>query len=199
MKQIKPILKEDEEQLLAIYSRLFIHSIHQAIQHVEVNDSYDIDSLKRVVFTGIKMINAERIEVKEYRSLVTRLKLIKNIERVISKLTPAEFQTIFPITKEYDGDRFGIKDYYHTKKYIKGIGEHEVIGDNVAGFLREYVNWDITLFLVNFTTNMSSLKRCHETSLKTKSLTTERTVADKTRYKILRPLQERGVWETCIN
>ncbi len=32
----------------------------------------------------------------------------------MGQLTPKEFRTVFPIKKEYDGHRYGIKDYHST-------------------------------------------------------------------------------------
>ena len=53
---------------------------------------------------------------------------------------------LFPITKEFDGDRYQTKDYFYTRKYIKTLEPEKPIGENVSEFLWEYSNWDITIF-----------------------------------------------------
>jgi hypothetical protein len=66
---------------------------------------------------------------------------ITDAERLISQLTPRELTRIFPITKEYDGERCGWKDYFSTLDAIAEIGGmDQPIGDQVGSLFYDYQN-----------------------------------------------------------
>lgn len=73
---------------------------------------------------------------------------------VIKKLTPTEFNQIFPITKEYRGHRWGFKDYFTVNEWIsENIGWNNRIPDGFQ-FLMEYLNPDVevaTIQMMHFT------------------------------------------------
>lgn len=81
------------------------------------------------------------------------------IHSFISNLTPRQFEAIFPIVKDYDGERYGTKDYFSTRKMIDEIGRDNPIGDNVGKFLFDYHNWNVTYFVVDEMSVLSSLNR----------------------------------------
>ena len=68
----------------------------------------------------------------------------------IGRLTPMELLRMYPVTKEYDGEKWGTKDYFYTMDKLKKLPANKPIGDaqDVACLLWDYQNWDLTfLFL----------------------------------------------------
>jgi len=47
-------------------------------------------------------------------------------------LTPSEFMTISPIEKEYNGHKWGFKDYFYTRDYINTLDPSKPIGQEEA-------------------------------------------------------------------
>ena len=66
---------------------------------------------------------------------------------------------LFPLKKEYDGKRFGCKDYFSAMEYIGKLDQDKPIGDGkkLFDFLWEYWNWDINEFLVEIFSTMDDL------------------------------------------
>lgn len=52
----------------------------------------------------------------------------------IGKLTPRQMMDLFPIKKEYDGERFGCKDYFYTRKSVEKYALDRKI-ENAVDFL----------------------------------------------------------------
>ena len=69
--------------------------------------------------------------------------------RLISRQTPRQFVRLFPISKEYDGQRYQSKDYFTTMQSIAQHGWDTPIGDAVD-FLWDYVNPHTSAFVVSF-------------------------------------------------
>lgn len=67
----------------------------------------------------------------------------------IGKLTPRQMMSLFPPKKEFDGDRFGCKDFYYTKKAVKEYGIDRKI-EGAVDFLLDYQNDDIARFTVEY-------------------------------------------------
>lgn len=81
------------------------------------------------------------------------------LQGLIAQLTLKEFMELYPIDKEYNGHKWGMKDYYYTKDYIKGLDVDKPIGkDNVLELLWEYSNWKITEFTVEILESVSRLR-----------------------------------------
>lgn len=96
---------------------------------------------KKIVNVGVRYVNKYSKEVP--------YAVYNGVEQALSQLTPNEIQTIFPITKEYDGERYERKDYFYTKKYIAGnFIENQPIGSMLNDFLWEYHNLHLRIFTV---------------------------------------------------
>lgn len=116
--------------------------------------------LKQVVFYGIKYLNSmEEPKELDLEVVVTKLRFIRLVELFLSQLTPAELISIFPVSKTFDGDKYGCKDYFYTMQKINQMGINEVIGDKLHDLLWDYQNTDIELFMVAILSNASDLCR----------------------------------------
>lgn len=106
-------------------------------------------NIKKVVLYGVKMINAApRATTKD--DAVFNFRFADMVQTLIGFLTPGEFENVFPITKDYNGNRYGCKDYFYTRDFIENLPDNP-IGDveSVMNFLWEYHNWEISEFAVN--------------------------------------------------
>lgn len=109
----------------------------------------DTQRLHQAVFYGVKAFaNAnpcdEGTDVKAYWDL------INSTVNLIALLTPREFMTIFPIDKDFDGERFEMKDYFYTMQIAKDVGLDTPI-INAFNFLWDYYNRDTRHFMVHLT------------------------------------------------
>ncbi|MBJ8054920.1 hypothetical protein JDS87_23955 [Bacillus cereus] len=143
------------------YSNIHFEMVMKSIEKVfPLQESYACkDELKRFVFNGVKFIasfsESETFEEEvKIKTIVIRL-----TEKVMSHLTPKEFEMIFPIDKTYDGKKREVKDYFYTKEYIRNFGEHNIIGDKIDDFLWEYHNIHISLFVVDSLSVISKMNR----------------------------------------
>lgn len=64
--------------------------------------------------------------------------------------TPHSIMRLFPPTKEFDGERFGCKDYFYTMEALKDFDLDCPLGDRVMDFLRKYVNPHLNELVVNY-------------------------------------------------
>lgn len=102
-----------------------------------MRNSIDIDT-QRQVYWLIK--NASHVHKWSWKDRKTWLECVNCLT---GYLTPSLFNQIFPIKKDYNGQKWGIKDYFSTKNYI----EEEIGWDNQIKngleFLYEYDNDDV--------------------------------------------------------
>lgn len=102
-----------------------------------MRNSIDIDT-QRHVYWLIK--NASHVHKWSWEDRKTWLECVNCLTGC---LTPRMFNQIFPIKKEYDGCKYGMKDYFSTVDYIEEeIGWDNQIKDGL-GFLYEYDNDDV--------------------------------------------------------
>lgn len=77
-------------------------------------------------------------------SLKNRSSYVFTITGLIEQLTPKQFYQIIPIKKDFNGHKWGFKDYFYTKEWIeKNIGWNSKI-PNGFQFLMEY--WSDEVF-----------------------------------------------------
>lgn len=130
---------------------LYINAYLNSANTLSANPD-DTTLIKRLVFYGVRIVNS-----KPKSKYVTREETIRDfkfaeiIKELIGKLTSSEFENIFPITKDYDGDRNQNKDYFYTKDFLRTLPADKAISDviDVSKFLWEYSNWEITFFIIN--------------------------------------------------
>lgn len=99
--------------------------------------------LQRLIFSEVKLIDLDNYNYKinEMASANDARNLIA-INDLIGQLSPREFSQIFPITKEYDGHKYGAKDYFSVTEYINSFGWDTMIGNGFE-FVMEYLNEDV--------------------------------------------------------
>ncbi|MDA9472287.1 phage protein [Enterococcus sp. 5H] len=121
--------------------------------------------VEKVIFYGIKNYGTwkERIKNRPIELLENQYLLDQTILVGMKYITPRQFMGWFPITKDYDGERFEMKDYYTTMEYIDENGIDKPIREPLE-FLWEYMNKDTRMFLINHTGTMSDIRK-HKTGM----------------------------------
>jgi hypothetical protein len=139
-----------------LYEKAYINTL-KAYQE---NLSDITETVKKAVFYGVKMVNTKELddviirEEAEYDFAFANL-----VISMMATLTPKEFMNIFPIEKEYDGHKWGMKDYFYTMEYIKTLDLDKPIGEKIFDFLWEYMNEDITRFMIKLLQFTSRLRQ----------------------------------------
>ena len=118
------------------------------------------DFSKKFIFLMTKALASKIARKIFYEDSQSVLNVMFSITDMMAGLTPTEFMQIFPIPKEYDGDKYGIKDYFNTMEYVRTFPQDEPIGqEDIMGFLMEYYNWDILEFETRMLSVMSDIRR----------------------------------------
>lgn len=111
------------------------------------------DNLKRAVFYAVKYYGLERID-RRHSSEPRTLEQVKSdfsflecVKMLMGQLAPGEIMSMFPITKEYNGEKYCCKDYYFTVEKLKDFDMDTPLGDEgLENFLWSYWNDDLFAF-----------------------------------------------------
>lgn len=136
----------------------------------DANGSYDLerlwqerpDQFKQILYLSIKFIehvfdNSSDCSQEETQSWFF---IVEFINQMIAKITPRQFMEIFPIAKDYDGEKYGCKDYFYTKDYMAHLGYDAPIGEEKASeFLLEYWNPHIEIYAVHWMEIINKMHR----------------------------------------
>jgi len=141
------------------YQRIYLGAFVKKVSDYANNpDNQQI--IKQIVYYGVKWANATGDPEGDEEAITGLFNLYTGIMDYIGDLTPAEFITVFPIEKSYDGDKWGVKDYFYTMAELHKIGMNERIGaERVFELLWDYENPDTHVFLVRYMSIMSALRQ----------------------------------------
>lgn len=119
------------------------------------------EGIKKTAFYLVRYINTKpKLDYVTIEEVTSDLVFQHLVLSAIAQMTPKEFMNYFPIKKFYKGHKYGVKDYYTTKKMLSKFYMDEPIGDDkVIDFLWNYVNDDIENFIVNHMLTISQLRR----------------------------------------
>lgn len=124
------------------------------------------DDLAKYIYLEVKAYRKEkweeinRIKHKSCLEIENRYKEIKMVLDAIGRLTPQKLQQLYPVTKEYDGERWGCKDYFYTMDKLKQWPPDNPIGtaQEVACLLWDYENEDLKIMLLQWMNAVDDLK-----------------------------------------
>jgi len=137
--------------------KLWRHAYFKMIYFLHLSPN-NKDYIKKAVFYGINYVNSINMDATTDEPEFV-FQSASNIQRLIGRLTPREFMTIFPIRKTYDGERYQCKDYFYTKNYIQEFGIDTPIGDKADEFLWDYWNIKTSIFVVQMLSAMDKIRR----------------------------------------
>ena len=126
--------------------------------------------LMRIGFSGIKYICSMNeiqkvndklgISDKSLEMSNVKFQFIDGIFTILGYLTLRNFVTTFPITKEYDGEKWQSKDYFYTMDVLSEMDWDKPIGrDKMTDLLWDYQNNDLRSAYVEYMCVTSALYR----------------------------------------
>lgn len=136
-----------------IYSAAYQRFIQK--NQPETANKWSEDKMKQYIFLGIKAYGVEFARRKKrpgVQGITSRYAELSAIMQSIGMLTPKQLQQMFPISKEYDGDKYDMKDYYYTLHALEKAGMDKPIGTEMeaAHLLWDYQNTEISFFLMAY-------------------------------------------------
>lgn len=152
MRKMKVI--KNKRSLLEVYPDAFVRFSEKLdLDNIFKYDQMSKEELIQYIFLGIKSINTIHQRVKQKKNidlLSSEYALINNIVLAITYITPRDLIQIFPIKKEYNGEKYGIKDYYYSIQVIREAGLDKIMQEEekVLEILWNLTNTDIKMFIV---------------------------------------------------
>ena len=125
-------------------------------KHLE--DEFEFDKHKKIIFWGVKSLGHGNQEFLKKENAGERLSLYRFVSDLIDRITPRQLINIFPITKEYDGHKYEMKDYFYAMDKCKEHGLDKPIGNSFE-FLWDYWNRDVGSFVVNYLSTLSDVTK----------------------------------------
>lgn len=124
------------------------------------------DDLKRYVFLGVKAFGSECFKNRDHSKIksMERIEWIyersHSIMTAIGLLTPRELMQMFPIKKDYGGEKGGYKDYFWSIEKSGKLPQDKPIGSAqvAADVLWNYVNPDTEYFFYTWLDSVDDLK-----------------------------------------
>lgn len=114
---------------------------------------------KKFIFLMTKALASGAEKRLSYEDSQSMLNVMLSITDMMAGLTPTEFMQVFPIPKEYDGEKYGMKDYFSTMEYVRNFPQDEPIGkEDILGFLMGYYSPDILKFNVRMVSVISDIR-----------------------------------------
>lgn len=115
----------------------------------------------KFIYSLIMSLATSRREPQmDYHSVMLDVQAYMLALEFLGTLTPIGFERIFPIIKEYDGERWGMKDYFSCKRNLNLLPQDEAITKSreMFDFLWDYYNNTIRFLLVNYMQVMDDLQ-----------------------------------------
>ncbi|MFD1179660.1 hypothetical protein ACFQ3W_25635 [Paenibacillus puldeungensis] len=138
-----------------IYNRLFKN---ECVKHFPIVNGFDFETHKKLVFWGVKLFGRGRAKPKTIEEAALIFNTHTLIFDLIGLMTPRQLMTLFPIDKDYDGDKYQTKDYFYTMDVCIKHGLDTKIGD-AFDFLWDYQNWDIAGLVVEHLSITSDIRK----------------------------------------
>lgn len=124
------------------------------VRHIDSEDKTDV---KKAVNHGVRAAILYAQEKPTGPEAI--FQLFEYVRYHISLLTTNELMQIFPIDKEYDGKRWGCKDYFFSMDALRAHGLDTPIGAAVDVLLWDYMNRTMMDFSAEYTSIASKLYR----------------------------------------
>ncbi|MCI6009168.1 MAG: hypothetical protein MRZ48_03435 [Anaerostipes hadrus] len=155
------------------WQRQYHDAIYKAMSEnkgKEIAD-YPQEDLMKIVLSGIKYINLVR-EIRrenervgtDYRQSLEEsqatFNLIDAIFTIMGYIKLKNLVITFPVTKDFDGDKWGCKDYFYTMDVLSEMDWDKPIGrDKISDLLWDYQNNDLRSAYVEYMCVTSALYR----------------------------------------
>lgn len=118
------------------YERIYLDGIIRCT----ADEDLLIKNVRKMIFYTVKYFTVVDIDKYTRDRLEVLHTLSCQMSELMATITPADLMTIFPITKNYDGERYQMKDYFSAMEAVNAHGLHEPFktADNARELLWEY-------------------------------------------------------------
>lgn len=132
---------------------------------------YQQEDLMKIALSGIKYVNAvhdirrenERSDVDYKPALEEHQAMFSLMDSIFMIMGHIKLQNLiitFPITKEFDGEKWGEKDYFYTMQVLSEMGLDKAIGrEGITELLWDYQNEDLRHAYMEYMCTASALYR----------------------------------------
>lgn len=125
------------------------------------------EEFSRLVYLTIKFTqkwireNGRNKGVLKRQEVEQRYSILSNTVYALSALTPRELIQQYPITKTYDGKRWGVKDYFYTMQQLADLDMDKPIAEqsDVLEIFMEYQNPDMDFLVIESMSALSDIRR----------------------------------------
>lgn len=152
-----------------IWNRQYHNTVSSMFEKYKSIDDWSQDELMKVALCGVKYINSAIDIDSANRRLDNTYQTPFEVKQNAFNLIDALFGTIgriklknlikiFLIDKDYDGGKWGCKDYFFTMDVLKEKGLNNAVGrDGVFDLMWDYENKDLREFTVFYMSCMSAM------------------------------------------
>jgi len=127
-------------------------------KHIDIDKGFDFEAHKQTILWGVRSLGYGSKELYESTSIEDKLALYQFVSDLIDRITPRQLMSIFPITKEYDGHKYEMKDYFYAMNKCKEHGLDNPISNSFE-FLWDYYNRETGGFVVNYLSTLSDVTK----------------------------------------
>ena len=146
--------KKAKPDFVELYSNAMMRTLERQKEAPE-----DKQAKLRGIFYGVKLIGVTDNRHLSAEGAYSRFWLIESIKASMKEITPRELMQLFPVKKEYNGHKWGSKDYFYTMDVLRQYGLDKPLGGAVDDLLWNYMNSDIGEFVVASIGAMDELRR----------------------------------------
>lgn len=136
---------------LSMYARIYLTKLEGADQGTDPH-AWPIQLRKQLIYFGVRFTNMAcgNSDGMDFETAQTAFEAMRFVLKLIGTVTPREFQTIFPISKTYDGARYETKDYFWTMEELRKIGlDNPITFERSFALCMDYENIHMRFFTVN--------------------------------------------------
>lgn len=141
-----------------IHLNAFHNKIDELWDNMRSLEDLEATKVQGAVYHGVRSAIARESKECDPDEGLNHFNLVIGL---IGTLTPVQIQEIFPISKEYDGERYESKDYFTTKALVDNLPPDSSIAETMDPFefLFDYQNAALRTFLVKYMCAMSSIRK----------------------------------------
>lgn len=159
-----------------MWNRQYHNTVSSMFQKHKSIDDWSQDELMKVALCGVKYIKYvaeierenQRLDASYNTPFAVKeagFNLMDALLGIIGRIKLNNLIKIFPVEKNYDGDKWDCKDYFFTMDVLKEKGFDNAVGrDEVFDLMWDYMNKDLREVTVFFMSCMSAMYK-HQTGV----------------------------------
>lgn len=132
----------------SIYKRIFIDECNKYTELPLSDTKLCHDCIVKMCVAGVKWLGSLSInDLEKHKSF--NEKAIDSVLQGLVILKADKIAELFPPHKDFDGDKYGCKDYFTAKDAIHVASKMRLTKHNIARFLEDLTNYDMWNFCVS--------------------------------------------------